>query len=257
MIEVCKKHGELDALRDARNSAQQFTILPKEEWISWIDDEEKLYDESNKKNVLKLFENAVNLCPRVEIWLKVIEFHIKILKTNRDEVRRLFEDALEIWCLVPSEEANHLWVRYRNFEKESATNSEHGNEKIRHIWHRQLSVPNNKLEDIFSDYEVWEKGVCENNENIFFQHIKTGKQKQTEAETYFNKIKPKEDEINNVLFFSIFNTASTNIFQVQFQHAHFKYSFNTHISITVSTHTFQVQFQHIHFNTFYRFECKP
>ena len=36
-------------------------------------------------------------------------------------------------------------------------------------------------------------------------------------------------------------------FQIQFQHTHFKYSFNTHISGAVSTHTFQVQFQHTHF----------
>ncbi len=48
-------------------------------------------------------------------------------------------------------------------------------------------------------------------------------------------------------------TVSTHTFQVQFQHTHFKYSFNTHIthnthiSGTVSTHTFQVQFQHTHF----------
>ena len=54
----------------------------------------------------------------------------------------------------------------------------------------------------------------------------------------------------------------THTFQVtQFQHTHFKCSFNIHISTTVSTHThthissntvsthtFQVQFQHTHFN---------
>ena len=42
-------------------------------------------------------------------------------------------------------------------------------------------------------------------------------------------------------------TVSTHRFQVQFQHAHFRCSFNTHISGAVSTHTFQLQFQHTHF----------
>ena len=45
----------------------------------------------------------------------------------------------------------------------------------------------------------------------------------------------------------ISNTVSTQTFEVQFQHIHFKCSFNTHISSTVSTHTFQVQFQHTYF----------
>ena len=43
------------------------------------------------------------------------------------------------------------------------------------------------------------------------------------------------------------NTISTHTFQVEFQHAHFKRSFNTHISSAVSTHAFQIQFQHTHF----------
>ena len=36
--------------------------------------------------------------------------------------------------------------------------------------------------------------------------------------------------------------------RVQFRHAHFECSFNTHISSAVSTNTFQVQFQQTHFN---------
>ena len=38
--------------------------------------------------------------------------------------------------------------------------------------------------------------------------------------------------------------ANLRIFQVQFQHRHFKCNFNKHISGTVSTRTFQVQFHH-------------
>ena len=71
---------------------------------------------------------------------------------------------------------------------------------------------------------------------------------------------------NQTLFkvWSISSTVSTHTFQVQFQHTHSRYSFNTHISGAVSTHTFQVQFQHTiqmqfqhtHFNSLVHLQTK-
>ena len=60
---------------------------------------------------------------------------------------------------------------------------------------------------------------------------------------------PSGDLRNSILFVYTHTsrTVSTHIFQVQFQHTHFRCSFNAHISIAVSTHTFQVQFQHTYF----------
>ena len=173
LISAYKRNGELDRLRGARAAASKFVALPEEEWLAWISDETAVFSDTpeGRKQYQELHQQAVTLCPRASLWIKRAEAAKKLGEDVKAQ-RAIFESGLSVFGLIPTDEAAGLWKAYREFEGSDG-------DKVRALFHRQLSVPSPKLEDLIGEYTSWEKDQSQ---------IVEAKRRMAEAEKIQQKV---------------------------------------------------------------------
>ncbi|XP_021863531.1 uncharacterized protein [Spinacia oleracea] len=170
-IQLLRKTGEIDKLRLARESMSAIFPLSPKMWQEWAKDETTLCSGPEAVPAIeKLYERGVSDYLFVPLWCDYLNFVQEHDPSVRDcsasgvsKARNLFERALTAGGLHFSEGSN-IWEAYKEFEQAICllvddSNTE-GKEKqiqrVRNIFHRQLSVPLADMKSSLLVYKAWE-----------------------------------------------------------------------------------------------------
>ncbi|OVA19144.1 RNA recognition motif domain [Macleaya cordata] len=170
-IKSLRKLGDIEKLRQARESMNAIFPLTPSMWSEWAKDEASLATGNEAFDAIeKLYERGVHEYLSVSLWcdyLNFVEEHDpSVLGCSPDgilKMRNLFERALTAAGLHIVE-GNKIWEAYREFEQTILHSIDHsvseGKEKqvqrIRSLFHRQLSVPLADSRSTLLAYKAWE-----------------------------------------------------------------------------------------------------
>ncbi|GFT14213.1 squamous cell carcinoma antigen recognized by T-cells 3 [Nephila pilipes] len=171
LISLCRKLGDLDKLRDAREKMSEVFPLTPELWLDWIIDERKLTTTpAQEKELVLLFERALADYPSVSLWLEYVQFSIGMIgdtwvTDGVANVRQTFEKGATAVGIHVTQGCL-IWEAYREFEivyllhikKKGATPKEIADqeERIYNIFKRQLSVPLFDMERTYTEFKEFE-----------------------------------------------------------------------------------------------------
>ncbi|GFQ70924.1 squamous cell carcinoma antigen recognized by T-cells 3 [Trichonephila clavata] len=171
LITLCRKLGDLDKLRAAREKMSEIFPLTPELWLDWITDERKLIVEpAQQKELVPLFERALTDYPSVSLWLEYVQFSIGMIgdtwvNEGLDNVRQTFEKGATAVGIHVTQGCL-IWEAYREFEivyllhikKKGATPKEISDqeERIYNIFKRQLSIPLFDMERTYTEFKEFE-----------------------------------------------------------------------------------------------------
>ncbi|TQD77074.1 hypothetical protein C1H46_037401 [Malus baccata] len=170
-IKILRQMADIEKLRQAREAMNQLFPLTPSMWQDWAKDEASLSTGSDAFWAIeKLYERGVFEYLSISLWRDYLDF----VKENDPSVREcspagiskardLFERALTAAGLHVSE-GNKLWEAYRSFEQAIFhTIDEKDNQarekqiqRVRSLFHRQLSVPHVNMRSTLLDYKAWE-----------------------------------------------------------------------------------------------------
>uniref|UniRef100_A0A803N661 RRM domain-containing protein n=1 Tax=Chenopodium quinoa TaxID=63459 RepID=A0A803N661_CHEQI len=170
-INLLRKMGEIDKLREARESMSQIFPLTPTMWQEWAKDETTLCSGPEAVPAIeKIYERGVSDYLSVPLWCDYLNFvqehDISIREFSASGVskaRNLFERALTVAGLHFCE-GSKIWEAYKEFEQAICLTIDdsdiEGKEKqiqrVRNIFHRQLSVPLADMNSTLLAYKVWE-----------------------------------------------------------------------------------------------------
>ncbi|KAJ6837434.1 squamous cell carcinoma antigen recognized by T-cells 3 isoform X1 [Iris pallida] len=170
-IHGLRKLGQIEKLRQARESmAEKFPLAPKI-WQEWARDESSLNTSPEAfPEIEKLYERGVHEYLSVALWCDYLDFVQErdplVLQCGPAGVlkmRNLFERALTAAGLHVLE-GNKIWEAYREYEqaiflvidgsnKEEKDKQSH---RVRALFQRQFSVPSIDLVSTLENYKLWE-----------------------------------------------------------------------------------------------------
>ncbi|KAK9286615.1 hypothetical protein L1049_015015 [Liquidambar formosana] len=170
-IKLLRRLGQIEKLREAREAMGALFPLSPEMWQEWAKDEASLSNGSEALPVIeKLYERGVFDYLSVSLWCDYINFVQQYDPSVRDcsaagilKARNLFERALTAAGLHIAE-GSKIWEAYRDFEQAIFHTIDEANiegkekqvQRIRTIFHRQLSVPLADLRSTLFVYKAWE-----------------------------------------------------------------------------------------------------
>uniref|UniRef100_A0A2N9HBT0 RRM domain-containing protein n=1 Tax=Fagus sylvatica TaxID=28930 RepID=A0A2N9HBT0_FAGSY len=170
-IKLLRKMGELEKLRQAREAMSELFPLTPSMWQEWAKDEASLTTRSEAVDAIeKLYERGVFDYVSVSLWCDYLNFVQEYDPMVRDrsptgisKARSLFERALTAAGLHIAQGIK-LWEAYRTFEQaifltindSDIQEKEKQNQRIRTLFHRQLSVPLVDMKSTLQAYKAWE-----------------------------------------------------------------------------------------------------
>ncbi|XP_057655116.1 squamous cell carcinoma antigen recognized by T-cells 3 isoform X1 [Diorhabda carinulata] len=162
VIKIYRDLAELNSMRDAyRRFHQCFPLTPKI-WLEWIRDEMKIANiKDEQKNVLDLFEKAVQDYLAVELWVEYAQYSLKV--NGLEYTRNVLEKGLTFVGLHVSE-GSLLWDTLREIEyahislhKENSPEWFAQVKRLADVFKRQLSVPLLNMENTYQEWTDWYK----------------------------------------------------------------------------------------------------
>lgn len=170
-IKLLRKMGEIDMLRKARESMSEIFPLTPTMWQEWAKDEITLCTRPEAVPAIeKLYERGVSDYLSVPLWCDYLNFVQEYEPSIREcsaagvsKARNLFERALTAAGLHFSE-GSKIWEAYKEFEQalcltiddSDTEGKEKQIQRVRSIFHRQLSVPLADMNSSLLAYKVWE-----------------------------------------------------------------------------------------------------
>ncbi|KAF7142436.1 hypothetical protein RHSIM_Rhsim05G0118000 [Rhododendron simsii] len=170
-IRALRKKGDIEKLRKAREAMSELFPLSPAMWQDWAKDEASLGSGSESfPEIEKLYECGVFDYLSVSLWCDYLNFVQEHEPSVREcspvgilKARDLFERALTAAGLHVAE-GHRIWEAYREFEQAifhtiDATDVEAREkqiQRIRHIFHRQMSIPHVGLRSTLVAYKSWE-----------------------------------------------------------------------------------------------------
>ncbi|KAL5789204.1 hypothetical protein ACOSQ2_004092 [Xanthoceras sorbifolium] len=170
-IKVLRKMSEIEKLRQAREAMNEIFPLTPAMWQEWARDEASLsIGPEAFLAIEKIYERGVSDYLSVPLWcdyLKFVQEHNpsvrKCLPDGILKARNLFERAITAAGLHVAE-GSKIWESYREFEQAIFLSIDEANieekekqiQRIRSIFHRQLSVPLADLRSTLHVYKSWE-----------------------------------------------------------------------------------------------------
>ncbi|XP_057427546.1 uncharacterized protein LOC130720866 [Lotus japonicus] len=172
-IKLLRGMGDVDKLRRARESMSEMFPLTPAMWQEWIKDEISLNTASGPEafsEILKLYERGVFDYLSVSLWCDYINFVQEFdpmvrqcSPTGISKSRDLFESALTAAGLHVAQ-GSKIWEAYRQYElailltiEETDTQAKEKQiQRIRSLFHRQLSVPHAGMNSTLVAYKTWE-----------------------------------------------------------------------------------------------------
>ncbi|KAF0893563.1 hypothetical protein E2562_026979, partial [Oryza meyeriana var. granulata] len=209
-IQCLRKSGKIEKLRAAREEMNKYFPLTPKMWQEWTKDETSLSPKSFG-DIEKLYERGVQEYLSVRLWrdyLDFVEEHDKSVSqcspSGLAKMRNLFEHAITAGGLHVTD-GSKLWEAYREYEMAILTIIDDDEEKakqvqrIRVLFHRQLSVPLADMESILAEYKSWEaeQGNANDPSSNFDgvpSNIVSAYKKATEM---YNVRKQYEDQLSN------------------------------------------------------------
>ncbi|CAF0880688.1 unnamed protein product [Rotaria sp. Silwood1] len=172
-INLSHQYGNLEHLRFARQTMSEIYPLTQQLWLDWIRDEIRLLISNTEENkeLIQLFERAVNDYLSVKIWIEYVQYRIPyyVSLNSIEELRNLFERGLSS-CALHLTEGSILWAAYIETEKaildgillqynQNKTNNDLKEKILQHVdyiltlYRRQLSIPLHGMDTIYyKDY---------------------------------------------------------------------------------------------------------
>ncbi|BFG19999.1 hypothetical protein CerSpe_062740 [Prunus speciosa] len=170
-IKILRQIADIEKLRQAREAMNELFPLTPSMWQDWAKDEASLSTGSDAFPAIeKLYERGVFEYLSISLWSDYLDFVQENDTSVREcspagilKARDLFERALTAAGLHVSE-GSKLWEAYRKFEQAifDATDETDNQardkqiQRIRTIFHRQLSVPHVNMRSTLLDYKAWE-----------------------------------------------------------------------------------------------------
>ncbi|XP_008218633.1 PREDICTED: squamous cell carcinoma antigen recognized by T-cells 3 [Prunus mume] len=170
-IKIIRQIADIEKLRQAREAMNELFPLTPSMWQDWAKDEASLSTGSDAFPAIeKLYERGVFEYLSISLWRDYLDFVQENDPSVREcspagilKARDLFERALTAAGLHVSE-GSKLWEAYRKFEQAifDATDETDNQardkqiQRIRTIFHRQLSVPHVNMRSTLLDYKAWE-----------------------------------------------------------------------------------------------------
>ncbi|WCJ18710.1 Squamous cell carcinoma antigen recognized by T-cells 3 [Euphorbia peplus] len=170
-IKLLRKMGEIEKLRQAREAMSAIFPLTPSMWQEWTKDEASLSTGPEASSVVqKLYEQGVFDYLSVPLWCDYLNYvqesDPSVCECSADGIskaRTIFEHAVTAAGLHVSE-GNKVWEGYREFEQavlctigDADTKAKESQvQRIRSIFHRQLSIPLHNLRSALLAYKAWE-----------------------------------------------------------------------------------------------------
>ncbi|WVZ95445.1 hypothetical protein U9M48_041209 [Paspalum notatum var. saurae] len=170
-IQCLRKSGNIEKLRAAREEMNKYYPLTPKMWQEWAKDEISLStSEDSFGDIEKLYERGVQEYLSIKLWrdyLDFVEEHDQSVSqctpSGLSKMRDLFERAITAGGLHVTE-GSKLWAAYREYEMAILITIPDGNDedkekqvqRIRSLFHRQLSVPLADMESTLAEYKSWE-----------------------------------------------------------------------------------------------------
>ncbi|KAK0590803.1 hypothetical protein LWI29_031902 [Acer saccharum] len=170
-IKVLRKMSEIEKLRQAREAMNEIFPLTPAMWREWARDETCLLNEPGAFLAIeKIYERGVSDYLSVPLWCDYLKFvqekNPSVCECSPDGIlkaRNLFERAITAAGLHVAE-GSKIWKAYREFEQAIFLSIDEANieekekqiQRIRSIFHRQLSVPLADLRSTLLAYKSWE-----------------------------------------------------------------------------------------------------
>ncbi|CAN1352407.1 Squamous cell carcinoma antigen recognized by T-cells 3 [Linum perenne] len=169
-INLLRRMGELEKLRQARDAMNALFPLTPSMWQEWAKDEASLSTPEAVATIENLYERGVFDYLSVSLWCEYLNYIQQCDPSVREcspdgitKTRNLFERALTAGGLHIAE-GNKIWEAYREFEEAilyTIDDTDHKAkesqvQRIRNLFHRQLSVPLVNLESTLVAYKAWE-----------------------------------------------------------------------------------------------------
>lgn len=169
-IKLLRKTANLEKLRQSREAMSGMFPLSPSLWLEWARDEASLASSDNVPEIVKLYERGLSDYQSVSLWCDYLnflrEFDPSVHGYTPDgisKMRSLFERAIPAAGFHVTE-GNRIWEGYREFEQgildtiDKADLEERNKQiqRIRSIFHRNLSVPLKDLNSTLTTYKAWE-----------------------------------------------------------------------------------------------------
>ncbi|KAH9684447.1 EMBRYO DEFECTIVE 140 [Citrus sinensis] len=170
-VQVLRKMGEIEKLRQAREAMNEIFPLTPAMWREWARDETSISTGPEALlGVEKIYERGVSDYLSVPLWCDYLKFVQEYDPSIREflpdgisKARNLFERAVTAAGLHVSE-GSKIWELYREFELDIFCRIDETNlkekekqvQRIRSIFHRQLSVPLANSSATLLAYKSWE-----------------------------------------------------------------------------------------------------
>ncbi|XP_035540800.1 squamous cell carcinoma antigen recognized by T-cells 3-like isoform X1 [Juglans regia] len=170
-IRLLRKMGGIEKLRLAREAVSELFPLTPTMWREWAKDEASIDSGPEAVHAIeKLYERGVLDYLSVSLWCDYLSFVLKsdemvcdCSSADISKARNLFESALTAAGLHVAEGIK-LWEAYREFEQaifqtidpSDIQAKEKQIQRIRTLFHRQLSVPLVNMRSTLQAYRAWE-----------------------------------------------------------------------------------------------------
>ncbi|TVU43694.1 hypothetical protein EJB05_10182 [Eragrostis curvula] len=215
-IQCLRKSGNIEKLRAARENMNMYFPLTPKMWQEWAKDEISLSASAESfADIEKLFERGVQDYLSVNLWrdyLEYVEEHDQSVAqcspAGLSKMRELFERAITAGGLHVTE-GSKIWAAYREYEMAILITISDGNEeekakqvqRIRTLFHRQLSVPLADMEGTLDEYKRWEaeQGNANDPGSEFDGVPSNVVSAYKKANALYNERKQYEDRLSNVV----------------------------------------------------------
>ncbi|XP_052192955.1 uncharacterized protein LOC127801673 isoform X2 [Diospyros lotus] len=174
-IRALRKKGEIEKLHGAREAMSKLFPLSPTMWQEWAKDEATLSSTLSSGSesfhaIEKLYERGIFDYLSVSLWCDYLNFVQEHDPSVREwspegisKARKLFERAITAAGLHVAE-GTKIWEAYREFElavlctigETDVEAREKQVQRIRNIFHRQLSVPHGDSKSTLLAYKSWE-----------------------------------------------------------------------------------------------------
>ncbi|KAH1047865.1 hypothetical protein J1N35_038649 [Gossypium stocksii] len=169
-IKLLRRRGEIEKLREARENMNVLFPLTPAMWVEWAKDEASLLNNSESESVEKLYERGIFEYLSVLLWREYLNYVLqhdpKVCDSSVDGIskaRNLFERAVTAAALHVAQ-GSQIWDAYTQFEQSILLTIDQSDiqakekqvQRIRSIFHRQLSIPFANMKSTLLAYKVWE-----------------------------------------------------------------------------------------------------
>jgi len=203
-IEKLKEMGKFEELRAARNNMKNIYPLSETLWLEWINDEKRVAcTPEEKKEILKLYESAVEDYYSITIWKEYLEYVIEEYNISKEEdeesilsvneIQQLCQKAINI-TKFDLANSHIIWNINRDFELQLLEENPSPDKikAVNEMFLNRLQIPHLDIDQTLTAYSNFQSNF--DNEN--YEKNLVAASKKVSKVKYHLKVRQKfEDKI--------------------------------------------------------------